>query len=388
MLISKGLQPFIEMRDEMENLEIALSFVVSVISMVSLAPLLFFLAVFVRRASSTRQRMLFLLVILFIVESLHQGLMTFAMTSSIHEFVATLYIVAEILGIVSMVVLLLILEYFEENKALTPRVVALLTIAAVVFGTMVSDPEFKAASIPTPFGNAVMIEYHYTISTIILLIAFFCLTAIYLFATAIKKRRIARNKQQRSLVAWLYVGIFLSQFAGLFTHVVTSNVDAALAWIRSLGSLSQIVGTIIVGIAFFRVLNRPWLLQIQPNHFLVVYSKDGLPLYTKAFRPEISEADIQMLTGAISAITAVFKVTMNLANPIEEIKFKGKIVRIINKYTFVCALMVDHLSQVSEVAQDNFAQEFDSEYGIDLLGFTGDVSIFSETNKIVERYFA
>ncbi len=144
---------------------------------------------------------------------------------------------------------------------------------------------------------------------------------------------------------------------------------------------------IIIGITFFKASKKPWLLQIQRIHMLLVYSESGIQIYSKTFGNQITIKDTELLIGAFSAISSLFKETTKTTGFIETIIFEGRELKIIKKEHFLCALLVDYTTQASNMAHKNFTNDFKSKFSKQLENFVGEVSEFSKADSIVGTYF-
>jgi hypothetical protein len=217
-------------------------------------------------------------------------------------------------------------------------------------------------------------------------------TYLWIFFTYIRKMHDTKNRTQRRLLTWLFGGILLSQLGGLFGPISTNAPSTAtLSFDLFLGpglmSIVRILGICLIGIEFLRAAKYPWLLQLQKVHLVLVYSRNGLPLYSKILRPDMNDQDVQLLAGAFSAVIQLFKESTKTTEPIEAINFRGKLVRIIDRGDFVSAVMVDYSSQASEMAHENFTKEFETTFAAEIAGFNGNVSQFSSADQIAAKYF-
>jgi ethanolamine utilization microcompartment shell protein EutS len=150
----------------------------------------------------------------------------------------------------------------------------------------------------------------------------------------------------------------------------------------------QVIGMILIGWGFFRVSRHPWLLQRQGVHLLLVISNDGLDLYSKAFRPEITQTAISLLTGALSAVSALFQEATKSESQVQAILFEGKELRIVKRERFACAILVDYSTSASESALQRFTERFEEMFQDNISDFGGNVSQFKAADPIAEEYFS
>ncbi len=351
-------------------------------------PLTIFLALFLFRFVKSRQKMFLHLAFLFIITIVNQGCLMLMVISNVVVVAQVLFLFAQVLEVTGMLVMVIVLEAFEENKPFSPRVAGFTAIAAAIIGAMISSPQLEAESFVTTIGSGLLVHFTRLNVAGVLLSAFPLLVAIWVVVSFFTKRKLSRSKEQRRLLFLLYFGIFLAQFAGSFAPVIMQSVD-----IRNLDAASnlgilRVIGIVIIGFAFLRVAKKPWLLQLQRVHVLLVYAKNGVTLYSRRFREDISDTDVQLLAGAITAVASLFRESTKETSPIETIQFRGKAVRVIDRGAFTCAVMVDYASQASDSAHRLFVEEFETAFAAEIAGFTGEVSKFENAEKIAAKYFA
>ena len=121
---------------------------------------------------------------------------------------------------------------------------------------------------------------------------------------------------------------------------------------------------------------------------MIIYSKTGIPLYTKSFSEDIDDMGMNLLSGAFTAITAIFQESAKVAEPIEAILFHGKHLRVIEMPSFYCMVMVDYSTPTSERAHLEFTQQIESDFGAKIPHFDGDLSLFKPVEQLVEKYFS
>nr|MDO8109423.1 hypothetical protein [Candidatus Sigynarchaeota archaeon] len=355
---------------------------------VSFLPVAIFLLFFIRQHAKTGQKMFLHLAALFAVTLANQGCMIISSVANVQAIAEIFFIIAQIIDIDAMLVVLMVLEAFEESKPFTPRVGLFAALAALIIGTIIADPTLTTESITTFIGNTYIVQFQRQTITTFFLLMYSLLVFIWLAFTFFKKRKLTKNMKQKHLITWLFIGIFLSQMVGSFTPAaIETSIHAYLREITMNIGLTRVIGTIIIGLAFYKVNKTPWLLQLQRVHVLLVYAKNGVPLYSKTFREDISDTDIQLLAGAITAVTALFKESTKTTTPVESILFKGKTVRIIDRGSFTCALIVDYASQASDSAHVQFTREFETRFAAEIASFSGNVSKFTNTEEIAVKYF-
>ncbi|MEX2715136.1 MAG: hypothetical protein Q6370_002425 [Candidatus Sigynarchaeota archaeon] len=355
----------------------------------AITPLSVFLVLFLAKFLKTRQRMFLRLSFLFISTILNQACLILMVISSSRVVAERLFVGAQVLEVTSMLVMVTVLEVFEENQPFSPRVAGFTAIASMIVGTLISGPKLDAIEITTPIGAGYLVHFIRPDVAGFFMGIFPVLVGIWVIKSFFTKRKLTRSKDQGRLLFLLYLGIFVSQCAGTFAPVAIETAGSItlkdIAW--NIGIL-RVVGIGIIGIAFYQVAKKPWLLQLQRIHLLLVYAKNGITLFSQRFRADISDDDVQLLAGAITAMASLFRESTKETSPIEAIQFKGKAVRIIDRGDFTCAIMVDYASQASDSAHKLFVQEFEAVFAAEIAGFTGEVSKFEKAEAITAKYFA
>nr|MDO8086206.1 hypothetical protein [Candidatus Sigynarchaeum springense] len=355
----------------------------------AITPISVFLLLFLARFLKTRQRMFLHLSFLFVSTILNQACLMIMAISSSPVLAERLFLAAQVLEVTGMLVMVIVLEAFEENRPFSPRVAGFTAIASMIIGTVISGPKLEAIMIVTPLGSGYMIHFIRPDVAGVLMGAFPFLVGIWVIKSFITKRKLTKSKEQGRLLFLLYLGIFVAQCAGTFAPLAIETSGSYtlkdIAW--NIGIL-RVVGIGIIGLAFYRVGKKPWLLQLQRIHVLLVYAKNGITLFSQRFREDISDSDVQLLAGAISAVASLFRESTKETSPIEAIQFKGKAVRVIDRDDFTCAIMVDYASQASDSAHKLFVQEFETIFAAEIASFAGEVSRFEKADVIAAKYFA
>lgn len=356
----------------------------------TITPLLIFLALFLVHFKKIRQKMFFHISMLFAATIINQACLMFMVVTSQEAAAKALFIAAQVLEVAGMLVMVIVLEAFEENKLFSPRVAGFTAIAAAIVGAMISGPDLVATPIDLPITSGYIIGFGRRDMAGFLMGIFPLLVVIWLVRSFITKRKLTRSQHQRHLLSWLYVGIFLAQVTGSLAPVLVDSMNPG-GMLRELSAnigIGRVVGIVMIGVAFSRVAKTPWLLQLQRVHLLLVYATNGITLYSKRFREDITDTDVQLLAGAISAVASLFKESTKETSPIEAIQFKGKSVRVIDRGTFTCAIMVDFASQASDDAHERFVRDFETAFAAEIAGFAGEISKFEQADAVAAKYFA
>jgi hypothetical protein len=317
-----------------------------------------------------------------------------SVVTRIEALAETLFIISEIIELIALVVFMAIFASFEENKSFSPRVSGFALLVALTIGSLLATgfAGLDATPLVTKLGLTYIVQLLHDDFTALLLLVLAVFTYLWIFIAFVRTMHETKNRAQRHLLTWPFGGIFLSQIGGVFGPVSTNSQATKFSLDIIIGpglmGIVRIFGICMIGVAFLRVAKYPWLLQLQKMHLLLVYSRNGLALYSKIFRQDIDDQDVQLLAGAISAVAQLFKESTKTTAPIEAINFRGKVVRFIDRGDFVSATMVDFSSQASEMAHENFTKEFETKFAAEIAGFNGNVTQFSSAEEIAAKYFS
>ncbi|MBD3186202.1 hypothetical protein GF325_05185 [Candidatus Bathyarchaeota archaeon] len=349
-------------------------------------PIIIFFMYFLVKAIKERQKMYAFLTLMFATTGIANLL---NVISSILPSPATgqvTFIAAQLLDLISMLALLLVFQLFDKDRLLNWQLVAFISLVTMISGTMLSDPNIIHS---VEGGLHVYFFEHRTLGGVLLLV-FSIASITWLVYNFIKMRREATSKKQKSIVKWLMIGIVFSQVLGAFAPVTFNLAPGWLEMDRIIGNITlfKSIGMLIVGITFYKVGNTPWLLQRQHVQLLLVYSRSGIPMFSRIFDKAMTDSDVQLLTGAMTAITAIFNESTKVARAIETILFKERELRIIERPAFLCVLLEEYSTHASETAHENFVRDFERNYGMEVASFSGNQNAFDGASEIVNRYFA
>ncbi|MHA1681611.1 MAG: hypothetical protein ACTSUE_11425 [Promethearchaeota archaeon] len=287
-----------------------------------------------------------------------------------------------------MLVLLLLFELFEKNRLFGSKLIFFTILVSLISGGMITNPNvFQVLVTINPF-TIVTYQFSERTFTTILLIIFSTLSMVWVLVKFIRMRRTTKGKNQRHLIFWLFLGIFMSQVLGSFAP---ATMEFNLGVSHTFGPAFfyfKPIGLVMVGYAFIKVARTPWLLQRQKVHLLLVYSRAGIPMYSKILADNIKDDDVQLLTGAMSAITAIFIESTKTTSGIQSITFDGRELHIIERRDFLCVLLAEYFTEATEVAHANFVSEFETRFAAELPAFTGNVNKFDSADEIAEKFFS
>ena len=345
-----------------------------------------FLVLFIQEYRKTKHKMFGYLIIFFITFFLQNFFQILEIISS--GIVSTYsYMIVDILSMLSFYIMIIILEVFERDVSFSLRQSILTILIFTTIGGMISTPTFKSMPGPifqTYWADEEFLSYFQLI--------FYIVATISLISMLYRDYKTAWSMKQKKIIRWLFIGVSLSilfPIIAYMTIIILTEISEIILTIFLILSLFLMnSGSIIIGIAFLRVKKEPWLLQRQKVHLIIVYSRDGIQIYSKILNKNLSESKTVLLTGSFSAITSLFQEATETAGAVRSVLLEDKELRIINKDLFVCAILEDYSTQASESAHENFTNDFEKSFKEELEGFDGEVSVFEAAEQIANKYFS
>ncbi len=300
------------------------------------------------------------------------------------------FIIAQMLKMMTLYCLLIVLEMFERNTAYSGRLTFLTALVAATIGAAIGNPAVR-----TDIINGIYLVRFAGRSPVRLLQGLFGLVAgIWLLVVLFRSYRRARAPKQKRLIVLILVGLFFCEILGSAVPVAVEQIgegpipDQTILFAIMGIEFNGNVGMFIIGYAFYRAKQQPWLLQRQKVHLLLVYSKEGLDLYSKIFSDEMTPEDVTLLTGGFTAVSSMFQEATKTGDKVQAIQFEGRTLRLLNRELFVSALLVDYTTQASELALRKFTEEFEQKFHDQLAKFAGNVSPFEKASTIADQYFS
>jgi len=299
------------------------------------------------------------------------------------------FLVAQLFDLIALLTVMVLLTVFQHHRAISGNQIILTSLIAGIMGIMTTEGGVEVLSSKSPW----LIGFSTTTLIPVLVMIFSVIATINLIQVYRKSYKTVANTTQKDLLRLMFAGIIMSQLLGSFVPhlgftVFPTIVEVGEFFLFPLFAFVKISGLILIGYAFYRVGKRPWLMQQQQNHFLLVYNTAGIALYTKPFRKEISEDDMSLFSGAFSAISTVIEETTKISESIKTIHFENKELHVFSREMFICILMVDYSTKASFQAQKEFTLEFEENFHRQLTHFTGDVTKFKEADKLARKYFS
>ena len=296
----------------------------------------------------------------------------------------TMQQISTLLVLYSMVALL---EVFESDVGFSRRQSIMTILIFTAMGAILSTPTFT-------IDETQLAGVNYAEGELIglILLFFYIVAGVWLSSMLFRTYKTSWSEKQKTIIRLLSIGVFFGVFfpiIGMLSILVAAIISVELMVIAFLSSsVIRSFGIFTIGIAFLRASKEPWLLQRQKVHLLMVYSKDGILLYTKVFNENLSKDRTLLLAGGFSAIATLFKEATSATGNIKSILLEDKELRIINREHFICATLVDYETQASEIAHKNFVSEFQDKFKEQLAKFSGEISQFNTADEIATKYFS
>ena len=362
--------------------------VLNVMTMLSTIPTMIFFGFFLRDYLKTKQQIFACLVVTFgfyLVQhfaTAQQGL--FDNQANAELF----FIITRIFNLLTLYCLLMVLELFERNTPFSGRITILTMIMAAMLGAIATNPEVISEKV----GDFWFVRFPFDGSIRIIQVIFGVVSISWFFTVLIRSYRRAKAPKQKHLIILIVAGLLFYEFLGSVIPVgmeqIATHPDEYIIFLIGTIEFSGNIGMFLIGYAFYRASKEPWLLQRQKVHLLLVYSKDGLDLFSKIFSDEIAPDDVTLLTGGFTAVSSMFQEVTKSQAKVQAIQFEGRILRLINRELFITALLVDYTTKASELALQKFSEEFDQKFADQLRKFAGNVSVFESASTIAEKYFS
>jgi len=366
-----------------------------VFPIVSIVPTIGFFLYFLIDAYKSKQRIFQVLAIMFGVYILYQIFAISELAVKTPEIAQSYFLLSQLFQLLTLYTFLILLEMFEKNTLFSGRITLFTALVAIIIGAgLASIFNTNQPFIVEEIGNAYLVQFEGGSVVRILELIFGSVTGIWLIVALFRILKSANNATQKHLILWLTIGTMLIQVIGtalpgfIESFAGSQLADLTILQIVTAIEFCQNIGMFIIGLGYFRISKEPWLFQRQQVHLLLVYSMNGLDLYSKIFRPEITPEDVTLLTGVFSAISSIFQEATKIRSAVQSVKFEGKELRLVPRENFVVALLVEYATQASERALQKFAEDFEKEFKNVLQDFNGNTSQFQNADAIAERYFA
>jgi len=360
---------------------------IQIILVVFLIITIIFLSLFIREFIKTKHKMFGYLTVFFSTFFLQTLFQTGELTFQTEPLLILSYVSQEVFHMLVLYSIVVVLEVYERDVRLSIRQIILTILIFITIGGMVSTPTFtidRSQVFPVSFAQEELL--------LIFQVIFDLAAGISLILMLFKNYKTAWSDKQRTIIIWLFLGVFFSIILPLIGYILILILTEISMDLVSFFLLFFLItmnsGAIIIGVAFLRVKKEPWLLQRQKVHLIVVYSRDGIQIYSKIFNKALSESKTALLTSSFSAITSLFQEATETAGAVKSVLLEDKELRIINKEYFVCAILEDYSTQASESAHENFTKDFEISFKDKLEQFDGEVSAFEAADQIATKYFS
>lgn len=184
-----------------------------------------------------------------------------------------------------------------------------------------------------------------------------------------KAKKHVIDEHQFTQLRFMKIGTFLMFFIGpvfgIFGVILVDGFNEDL-----FGTLSsEIIGYFFVSIGIimvnFAYLTADEIAFLQPQRIdsaMVIY-ETGIPIFSYNFTPQENNTDVTLVSGAITAITALMSEAFNVSSNVKEINFHDKELLLDfqeteSGLTLAFILFTDRKSNYLETALTRFATEF------------------------------
>ncbi len=351
------------------------------------SPLLVLSIIIIYKYIKTRQKILGYLIALFTLFFTSRILLLSQYFSSTLERAIIYFTIAEISKMLLLYVLLLLFEMFYRNTQFSRRETFVTILIFMIIGGLLSEPPLE---IFNNFGGFVIDLKFFSFVKIMEIIFSVFATLFLLYLLILSAKSAWNKKQKRAIIIILIgsvIGVTIPTLLEIILEIAFIKADIDVVSNQYIQAIPITLGVLTICGAFLSISNNPWLLQHQKIYFLIVYSHEGITLYSKSFSEKITHNDIHILAGVFSAISSLIKDGAKTTGMVESIALEKKQLRIINREKFICSLLVEYSTQASEEAHKKFVLDFERQFQNDLDFFDGEVSAFNNADKIIEKYF-
>ncbi|HMF30721.1 MAG TPA: hypothetical protein VKK79_04870 [Candidatus Lokiarchaeia archaeon] len=306
------------------------------------------------------------------------------------QFAQQAFAISSILQVLAIFAYLLVLEVFEKNNPISGRITFFSAFVAVIIYATIHETGFYVENV----NNNYIVSFQPDASVTFLQLVFGLLTGVWLVVTLYRSWKAAKVRAQKHLIAILVFGTILIRgvgdaLPGFFNQLATGAIPQdILVVLTAIAEFFESIGMWLIGWGIFRVSKHPWLIQRQKVHLLLVINNDGLDLYSKTFSSDITQSEVTLLTGGVSAVSALFQEATKSPSQVQAVLFEGKELRILRRERFACAILVDYSTTASEAALLKFTEKFEEMFQDKISDFGGNVSQFRAADAIAEEYFS
>ncbi|MFX0100695.1 MAG: hypothetical protein ACFFCS_14060 [Candidatus Hodarchaeota archaeon] len=217
----------------------------------------------------------------------------------------------------------------------------------------------------------------------------FCVFAIFGLWVYIKTFKYSKDGRAISLaISMIIVGI---GYAGLALYDLNDFFDFLafpLGDLKTIGGAISIIGLLIMVLSYVTNVNYLYRLP-NDNYVLTVAYKSGVPIHTVEMQTSRKKVSIEqeMLTGLISAISTMFRGTLQSDTDIENIKSKDATILVESGARVICIIVSDHVSATLSRALKRYVREFESMFEKELGEEALDSTKFEPANDLLKRVF-
>ncbi len=147
------------------------------------------------------------------------------------------------------------------------------------------------------------------------------------------------------------------------------------------------VGMAIVTYGYLSV-DQIAFLQPQALRALLVIEKNGLPLYDYTFKEGNADSDAALISGALTAISALLGEAFGVSTNIKSINFADtELLLEFDDRGFVVVVIAAKVTNYLRESAGKFTKAFGDTFEDDLNGLTGDFTVFSNAEPILLQSF-
>ncbi len=343
---------------------------------------------FLREYFITRQKMFLVLSLLFLAYLLLNFFQFTQVLANREDLARFNFILVNVFTMITLYCFVLVLEMFEKNIDISSRQTIMSILILIAIGGMIINPQLNVSVV----NNYYLVDFQQPSLISIIQNFFYLITGIWLIIMIYRNRKSAWSQKQKLLLTWLSIGVIfaiLLPTTPFFFEIITQTLPIeVLIGSKLTKDALQDAGMLIIGITFILASKSPWLLQRQRIQLIAIYSKSGIELYSKSFNEDITVDDLFLLCGGFSAVSSLFQEVIKVKGGVKAILLEGKELRVINRETFICVLLVEYSTDASELAHKKFTDLFEDNFSNELKHFSGNTKPFEKAEEFAKQFFS
>jgi hypothetical protein len=226
----------------------------------------------------------------------------------------------------------------------------------------------------------------------LILLPTFALTTYWIYTDLRKTKKNLINIDQKNQIRMMSYGFYLIFFVGIIFNIIGGillMIDRIyylfLIHFGLLG-ISIPIGFLLISISYLKFKQVAFLQPVSVDNLIIIH-RTGIPLFEYKFKENTMSAEVELVSGAIHAISAIMAEAFNTTSEIDNIRFKDK--NLLLEFTEQTAIVLITEKETNFLRRSliRFKNNFNAQYEESIDKFTGDTSHFENVSKLVEYDF-